>query len=168
MVVNSSLGLRLSFQLLRSANPRYGPLFAPPVFSFSGGDCVGHVAIDDFAFIFHLGRDLDKSISRPRLTTLESLRVKLPVLKLNADSRMVTPPVSGESLFANIDFLRMEPKPFRLHETEGANNHIKQRDAFFFARNPIGVTYNQLAAMLTSVIHDFLHWQARCHIGLIY
>jgi len=48
----------------------------------------------------------------------------------------------------------MEPKPFRLHKTEGANNHIKQSDTFFFARNPIGVTYNQLAAMLTSVIHD--------------
>jgi hypothetical protein len=81
---------------------------------------------------------------------------------------MVTPPVSRESLFAHIDFLRVEPKPFRLHETEGANNHIKQGDALFFALNSIHVTYNQLAAMLTSVIHDLLHWQARCHIGLIY
>jgi hypothetical protein len=61
----------------------------------------------------------------------------------------------------------MEPKPFRLHKTERANNHIEQGDAFFFACNPIGVTYNQLPAMLTSVIHDFLHWQARCHMGLI-
>jgi hypothetical protein len=60
----------------------------------------------------------------------------------------------------------MEPKPFRLHKTEGANNHVKQADACFFARNPIGVTYDQLPAMLTSVIHDFLHWQERCHIGL--
>jgi hypothetical protein len=67
-----------------------------------------------------------------------------------------------------IDFLRMEPKPFRLHKTERANNHVKQTDAFIFARNPIGVTYNQLTAMLTNVIHDFLHWQARCHTGLIY
>jgi hypothetical protein len=49
----------------------------------------------------------------------------------------------------------MEPKPFRLHKTERANNHIEQGDAFFFACNPIGVTYNQLPAMLTSVIHDF-------------
>jgi hypothetical protein len=90
------------------------------------------------------------------------------VLKLNAESQMVTPPVSRESLFAHIDFLCVEPKPFRLHETEGANNHIKQGDALFFVRNPIRVAYNQLAAMLTSVIHDLLHWQARCHIGLIY
>jgi hypothetical protein len=62
----------------------------------------------------------------------------------------------------------MEPKPFRLHKTEGANNHVKQADAFIFARNPIGVTYNQLTAMLTDVIHDSLHWQGRGHIGLIY
>ena len=43
----------------------------------------------------------------------------------------------------------MEPKPFGFHRTEGANNQIEQGDAFFFARNPIGVTYNQLTAMLT-------------------
>jgi hypothetical protein len=62
----------------------------------------------------------------------------------------------------------MEPKPFRFHKAEGANNHIEQGDAVVFARNPIGVTYNQLVAMLTNVIHDFLHWQGKCHIGLIY
>jgi hypothetical protein len=50
----------------------------------------------------------------------------------------------------------MKVKPFRLHKTEGANNHIKQANAFIFARNPIGVTYNQLPAMLTNVIHGFL------------
>ena len=41
----------------------------------------------------------------------------------------------------------MEPKSFRLHRTEGANNHIKQDDTVFFAYNPIAVTYNQLSAM---------------------
>jgi hypothetical protein len=41
---------------------------------------------------------------------------------------------------SNIDFLRMEPKPFGFHKTEGANKHIEQSDDFFFARNPIGVT----------------------------
>ena len=47
---------------------------------------------------------------------------------------------SSRRVFAsNIDFLRMEPKSFRLHRTEGANNHIKQDDTVFFARNPIGV-----------------------------
>jgi hypothetical protein len=59
----------------------------------------------------------------------------------------------------------MKVKPFCLHKTEGANNHIEQGNALIFARNPIGVTYDQLAAMLTSVIHDFFHWQTRCHIG---
>jgi len=49
----------------------------------------------------------------------------------------------------------MEPKSFGFHKTEGANNHIKQGDAFFFARNPIGVTYNQLPAMLTNTVHKF-------------
>ena len=49
----------------------------------------------------------------------------------------------------------MEPKSFRLHKTEGANNHIKQGDTFFFARNPIGVTYDQFPAMLTNTIHKF-------------
>ena len=53
----------------------------------------------------------------------------------------------------NIDFVRMEPKSFRFHRTEGANNHIKQDDTVFFTRNPIGVTYNQLFAMLTSTVH---------------
>jgi hypothetical protein len=51
----------------------------------------------------------------------------------------------------------MEPKPFGFHRTEGANNQIEQRDAFFFARNPMGVTYNQLTAMLTDAIHIFSH-----------
>jgi hypothetical protein len=50
----------------------------------------------------------------------------------------------------------MKVKSLCLHKTEGANNHIKQRDALVFARYPVGVTYDQLAAMLTSVIHDFL------------
>jgi hypothetical protein len=47
----------------------------------------------------------------------------------------------------------MEPKPLRFHKTEGANNHIEQGDALVFARHPIGIPYNQLAAMLTNVIH---------------
>jgi hypothetical protein len=51
----------------------------------------------------------------------------------------------------------MKVKPFCLHKTEGANNHVKQADAFLFARNPIGVTYNQLTAMLTDAIHTFSH-----------
>ena len=54
---------------------------------------------------------------------------------------------------SNIDFFRMEPKSFRLHRTEGANNDIKQDDPVFFTCNPIGITYNQLAAMLTTALH---------------
>jgi hypothetical protein len=49
----------------------------------------------------------------------------------------------------------MEPKPFRFHETERANNHIEQGDARVIARDPIGVTYNQFSAMLTIVFHIF-------------
>jgi hypothetical protein len=48
----------------------------------------------------------------------------------------------------------MESKPLRFHITEGANNHIKQSDSVFFARNPIGVAYNRLPAMLTIAIHN--------------
>ena len=51
----------------------------------------------------------------------------------------------------------MKVKPFRRHKTEGANNHIKQANALFFARNPIGVTHNQLTTMLTDAIHTFSH-----------
>jgi hypothetical protein len=59
-------------------------------------------------------------------------------------------------LFApKIDLLGMKVKPFCLHKTERANNHIEQGNALIFARHPIDVTYNQLAAMLTNVIHDF-------------
>jgi hypothetical protein len=57
----------------------------------------------------------------------------------------------------DIDFLRMEPKPFCLHKTVGANNNIKQGYASFFARNPIGITYNEVIAMFTDSIHTFSH-----------
>jgi len=61
----------------------------------------------------------------------------------------------AEGDFAStIDFHRMEPNPFRRHKTQGANNHIKQPNAFIFARNPIGATYNQLSAMLTRTFHN--------------
>jgi hypothetical protein len=55
----------------------------------------------------------------------------------------------------DIDFLGMEPKPFSLHRAEAANNQVKQSDAFVFARHPISVTYNQLSAMLTILVHIF-------------
>jgi hypothetical protein len=51
----------------------------------------------------------------------------------------------------------MKVKPFCLHKTEGANNHVKQADAFLFARNSVGVTYKQLTAMLTDAIHTVAH-----------
>jgi len=51
----------------------------------------------------------------------------------------------------------MKVKPFCLHKTEGANNNIKQGDACFFARNPIGIADNQVTAMFTDPIHTFLH-----------
>ena len=57
---------------------------------------------------------------------------------------------------SNIDFLCMKVKSLCLHKTEGANNHIEQGDALIFARNPIGVTYNQLVTVFTSVIHNCL------------
>jgi hypothetical protein len=80
------------------------------------------------------------------------------MLKLSAELQTVTPTVSsGSWLFASdMDFLRMESKPFCFHETEGANNHIQQSDTFIFARNPVRVTYNRLPAMLTNAIHIFL------------
>ena len=87
------------------------------------------------------------------------------MLKLNFESRTVAPSVSSGSLFASqIDFLRMEVKPFRFHKTERANNHIKQGDTLFFAHNPIGVTYNRLPAMLTNAIHVSLERQGTCHM----
>jgi hypothetical protein len=47
----------------------------------------------------------------------------------------------------------MKVQPFCLHKTEGANNHIEQRNTLIFARHPVGVADNQLSAMLTAVIH---------------
>ncbi|MGB7946412.1 MAG: hypothetical protein WCH75_01905 [Candidatus Binatia bacterium] len=47
----------------------------------------------------------------------------------------------------------MEPYPFRFHIAERANNHVEQGDTFFFAHNPIGITYNRVAAMFTNAIH---------------
>jgi hypothetical protein len=57
---------------------------------------------------------------------------------------------------SNIDFLCMKMKPFCLFKTGRANNQVKQGDALVFARYPVGVTYDQLAAMLTRMIHDCL------------
>jgi hypothetical protein len=51
----------------------------------------------------------------------------------------------------------MKVKLFCLQKTAGANNNIKQGDACFFARNSIGITYNQVTAMFTDPIHIFLH-----------
>jgi hypothetical protein len=53
----------------------------------------------------------------------------------------------------------MKPKSLGFHTTKGANNKIEQRNALIFARNPIGIAYNQLSAMLTGVIHKFLNAQ---------
>lgn len=60
----------------------------------------------------------------------------------------------------------MEPKPFGLHKTERANNDVEQGDALVFARNPIGVTYDQFVAMLTSLIHDFLQGARKMPYGV--
>jgi hypothetical protein len=49
----------------------------------------------------------------------------------------------------------MEPKSLGFHRTKGANNKIEHGDAFLLARHPIGITYNQLTAMLTGAIHTF-------------
>jgi hypothetical protein len=76
----------------------------------------------------------------------------------------VAPPVSREILFASqIDFFRMEAKPFRFHETESANDHVEQGDALFFADNPIGITYDRFPAMLTNMFHVFSKRQGTCH-----
>jgi hypothetical protein len=53
----------------------------------------------------------------------------------------------------------MEAKPFRFHMTGRANNHVEQGDTFFFAYNPIGITYNRLPAMFTNAIHALFKWQ---------
>jgi hypothetical protein len=47
----------------------------------------------------------------------------------------------------------MKPESLCFHKTQGANDHVKQSDPFFFARNPIGVTDNQLSTVLTNTIH---------------
>jgi len=47
----------------------------------------------------------------------------------------------------------MKPESLCFHKAQGANDHVKQSDAFFFARNPIGVTDNQFPTMLTNTIH---------------
>src|SRR5262245_18612843 len=41
-------------------------------------------------------------------------------------------------------------------QTERANNHIKQGDICFVARNAIGVSHYRRTAMLTNVFHIFL------------
>jgi hypothetical protein len=48
----------------------------------------------------------------------------------------------------------MEPKSLGFHKTKATNNKIEQGDALIFAPHPIGVTNNQLSAMLTDVIHN--------------
>jgi hypothetical protein len=52
-----------------------------------------------------------------------------------------------------MDFFCMKPKPLGFHRTEGTNDKIEQRNAFIFARYPIGVPDNQLSAVLANAIH---------------
>lgn len=74
--------------------------------------------------------------------------------QLNSESRAVTFSISnGKVAAANIDFLRMQLKSSRLHSTEGTNNHVEQDHPVLFARDPIGITYNQLPTMFTSKAH---------------
>jgi hypothetical protein len=56
---------------------------------------IGHVSVKRLRLHLSPWADLDKSLSRPPLTTLESLCVKLPVLKLNAEPRMMIRSVSS-------------------------------------------------------------------------
>jgi hypothetical protein len=70
-------------------------------------------------------------------------------------------------LFVPNNFLCREPESFCLYDTAAANNDIKHCDAFFFARNPVGITHNQLVAVLTNGIHIFLTGKERA-ITLIY
>src|SRR5262245_35918667 len=49
----------------------------------------------------------------------------------------------------------MKMKSLCLFKTERANNHIKQGDACFFARDAIGVSHYRHTAMFTSVFHIF-------------
>jgi hypothetical protein len=61
----------------------------------------------------------------------------------------------------------MEPKFSCLHKTEAANNHIEHYDSFVFARNPVGLTYNEPVAMPTNGIHTFPKGQQKCHVRVI-
>jgi hypothetical protein len=66
----------------------------------------------------------------------------------------MAPSVSTGSLFASqINFLRMEAKPFCFHKTERANNHIEQGYTLVFAHNPISITYDRLPTVLTNTFH---------------
>jgi hypothetical protein len=56
-------------------------------------------------------------------------------------------------LSANVDLFGVKPKPLSFHITKRANDHVKQGDAVFLARDPISVTDNQFPAMLTNTFH---------------
>src|SRR4030095_13660774 len=87
---------------------------------------------------------------------------------LNQITRRVGTARSSLELFAcHVHFLCMEPKLFCLPRTKGTNNHIKQGDACFFAGNPIGITYNQLPAMLTILFHNFSLPKKICRTKLV-
>ena len=89
--------------------------------------------------------------------------------KLNSESWTVTPSAPGWSSFAlEIDFLGVEVKPFRLYETERANNHVKQGNTFFFARHPIGVTTINSPQCWQIRFIGLLEGQGLCHIKLSY
>jgi hypothetical protein len=76
-------------------------------------------------------------------------------LQLNPEPRTVTPSVpSGNGFALDVDLLCMKPKPFGFHRTKRTNNHVEQGDAVFFTRDPIGVTDDQLPAMLANTIHN--------------
>ena len=69
--------------------------------------------------------------------------------------RVSTSGLSWNLFACHVHFFCREPQLSCFPGTKGTNNHVKQSDACFFASNPIGVTYNQLAAMLTILFHKF-------------
>jgi hypothetical protein len=69
-------------------------------------------------------------------------------------TRTVNSRISIRSLFAScVYFFCVKAQPLCLRRTQGANDHIKQGHTGLFAGNTVGATYNQLAAMLTGLIH---------------
>jgi hypothetical protein len=82
--------------------------------------------------------------------------------QLNPSSRPVISLVHNRLRRADVQFLGVKLKAFRLSRAVGANDHVEQQNAVLLAEDAVAAAYDHLVAMFTNKGHAPLNWQTIC------